>query len=113
MKELYLRGPISVSIDATLLGYYKSGVFECTSLYEGLSNFQLRILKGLSNNFNSIGHSVLLVGWGKEGNKEYWEAQNSWGEGFGDRGYFKIKRGTNECGVESLVDAIYTDLDNL
>ena len=27
---------------------------------------------------------------------------NSWNSGWGDNGSFKIKRGTNECGIESM-----------
>ena len=27
----------------------------------------------------------------------YWLLQNSWGKGFGDGGFFKMRRGTDEC----------------
>lgn len=29
----------------------------------------------------------------------------SWNTGWGDGGYFKIKRGTGECGIESRINA--------
>lgn len=30
----------------------------------------------------------------------YWLAANSWNEDWGLNGFFKIKRGSNECGIE-------------
>jgi hypothetical protein len=32
---------------------------------------------------------------------DYWQLRNSWGTGWGDGGYFKIRRGTNEIGIEA------------
>ena len=35
---------------------------------------------------------------------DYWTVQNSWGQGWGtEGGFFKIERGTNDCGFEELV----------
>ena len=36
----------------------------------------------------------------------YWKIKNSWNEQWGDGGTFKIKRGTDECGIEDDVTAI-------
>lgn len=47
------------------------------------------------------GHSVKCIGWGIEGNVSYWLMMNSWNSTWGDRGYFKIRRGTNECKVDN------------
>lgn len=47
------------------------------------------------------GHAVRFVGWGTEAGGDYWLVANSWNAGWGDNGFFKIKRGTNECGIES------------
>jgi len=48
------------------------------------------------------GHSVKLIGWGEENGIPYWLMVSSWNEGWDDHGLFKIQRGTNECGVDSL-----------
>jgi len=51
------------------------------------------------------GHAVKMLGWGTENGVDYWLLANSWNEDWGDNGFFKIRRGTDECGVESDVVA--------
>jgi len=46
------------------------------------------------------GHAVKMIGYGTEGGVDYWLCQNSWTTSWGDGGYFKIRRGTDECGIE-------------
>merc|ERR1711976_783383 len=46
------------------------------------------------------GHAVKAIGWGVENGVDYWLISNSWTTSWGDQGYFKIKRGVNECGIE-------------
>jgi len=49
------------------------------------------------------GHGVVIVGWGEEKGEKYWIVHNSWGPEWGDKGYFRIRRGTDECGIESMM----------
>lgn len=51
------------------------------------------------------GHAVKLIGWGEEFGVPYWLMVNSWNDQWGDRGVFKIRRGTNECGIDNSTTA--------
>ena len=51
------------------------------------------------------GHAVKMVGWGVENGTPYWTIVNSWNEGWGNGGKFRIRRGNNECGIEGQVVA--------
>jgi len=51
------------------------------------------------------GHAVKILGWGSDGGQDYWLVANSWNEDWGDKGYFKILRGKNECGIEGQIVA--------
>ena len=49
--------------------------------------------------------SVKIIGYGTENGTPYWLCTNSWNETWGAQGFFKIARGTNECGIEANVVA--------
>lgn len=51
------------------------------------------------------GHAIKIIGWGTENGSPYWLVANSWNTDWGDKGYFKILRGNDECGIESSVVA--------
>ena len=55
------------------------------------------------------GHAIVLVGWGEENGIPYWLCRNSWGKDWGDKGYFKMVRGINMCGIERNVLACIPD----
>merc|ERR1712087_172421 len=49
------------------------------------------------------GHAVRIVGWGVDNGVKYWKVANSWNPYWGEKGYFRIKRGNNEVGIEDEV----------
>jgi len=51
------------------------------------------------------GHGVKILGWGEENGSPYWLVANSWNTEWGDKGFFKILRGKNECGIERQITA--------
>lgn len=60
---------------------------------------------------NMGGHAVRIIGYGSEGGVDYWLVANSWNEHWGEKGLFRIKRGTNHCGFEEDVVSGHSKLD--
>ena len=54
------------------------------------------------------GSAVKLIGWGVEPGSNgsraipYWTAANSWSPSWGEGGFFRIRRGTNEALIETM-----------
>ena len=46
-----------------------------------------------------VNHAVTVVGYGTEDGVDYWLVKNSWGSRWGDKGFIKMKRGVNMCGI--------------
>ena len=78
-------GPLSVVLNAQKLQFYKKGVYS-----------------PMFCDAKKLDHAVLLVGYGTDG-KDYWTVKNSWGAKWGEDGYFRIKRGSDTCGIASHV----------
>jgi len=51
------------------------------------------------------GHAIKILGWGTDNGTPYWIVANSWNEGWGNSGFFNIKRGSDECGIEDGIVA--------
>jgi len=53
------------------------------------------------------GHAVKIIGWGVDGSAStpYWTVANSWNTDWGETGFFRILRGSNECGIEGSIVA--------
>lgn len=49
------------------------------------------------------GHAIEIVGWGVKNGKKFWWIRNSWGEKWGDGGFFRMARGNNTCKIEENV----------
>lgn len=56
------------------------------------------------------GHYVVLVGWDET--EGYWICRNSWSELWGENGYFRIRMGTDESGIESKLYILRTQEDS-
>ncbi|GLT92049.1 hypothetical protein SLE2022_099080 [Rubroshorea leprosula] len=93
--NLVKNGPLAVGINAVFMQTYIGGV-SCPYICS-----------------RHLDHGVLLVGYGSAGyapirfkEKPYWIIKNSWGEKWGENGYYKICRGRNICGVDSMVSTV-------
>jgi len=81
LKASVVKGPTSVAIEAdqAAFQFYHGGI----------------ITKGCGQ---QLDHGVLVVGYGTDSGVDYFLVKNSWGAGWGVKGYVKI--GTNnQCGI--------------
>ncbi|KAF9588136.1 hypothetical protein IFM89_007612 [Coptis chinensis] len=86
LQEATAKQPVSAAIDAAGYNFqfYSNGVFA------GACGVDLN-------------HGVTIVGYGGDGNDSYWIVKNSWGKGWGDKGYIRMKRSVSSenglCGI--------------
>jgi len=86
--EILKNGPVEAAFTVySDFPLYKSGV------YHHVSGEELG------------GHAVKVLGWGEDNGVPYWLVANSWNYDWGDGGFFKIRRGNDECGIESQIVA--------
>jgi cathepsin L len=80
-------GPAAVSIEANHRAFmhYHGGIFD----YGGCHG--------------NLDHSVLCCGWGRQGNITFWIVKNSWGKHWGEKGFIRMIRKNNQCGIASDV----------
>jgi len=87
LKAAVAVGPVSVAIEADKAAFqlYKNGIITGSACGTNLD------------------HGVLVVGYGKEGNTEYFKIKNSWGPTWGESGYVRvaIESGAGVCGVQA------------
>jgi cathepsin B len=83
MKEIYENGPIEAAF----------------TVYEDFGNYEKGIYQHVTGS-SLGGHAIKIIGWGVENGVKYWLCANSWNESWGEKGYFRILKGENECGIE-------------
>ncbi|XP_075831070.1 cathepsin W isoform X1 [Microtus pennsylvanicus] len=109
---LALHGPITVTINMKLLQGYQKGVIKATHT---------------NCDPQHVDHSVLLVGFGRDKEEgiqsgtvssqarkprrsvPYWILKNSWGAEWGEKGYFRLYRGNNSCGITKYPITAHVD----
>jgi len=84
-SEIYARGPVATGVNAEPIVQYTGGRVDDTKLWHMLVN-----------------HIVSIVGWetDSETGNVYWIVRNSWGQYWGELGYFRILAGHNSLGIE-------------
>jgi len=83
-QEIFSHGPVETAF----------------SVYQDFLTYESGVYKRTSNQYLG-GHAVKILGWGTLNGVKYWLVANSWNPSWGDKGYFRIIRGVNECGIES------------
>ncbi|CAF0785378.1 unnamed protein product [Brachionus calyciflorus] len=103
--SLVKNGPIAVSFEVYPdFRFYESGIYHHTGLEDKL-NFRF-------DPFEITNHVVVIVGYGSENGQDYWIVKNSWGTGWGEKGFFRIRRGNDECSIESIAMEADIIVDN-
>jgi len=84
MQEIYQRGPIACGIAVPqALDDYTGGIY-CDDSGD-----------------MEIVHDISIIGYGEEDGQNYWLVRNSWGTHWGEDGFFRVCRGTNNIAIES------------
>ncbi|XP_068115962.1 cathepsin W-like [Hyperolius riggenbachi] len=78
------NGTLTVILNSVMLQHYKKGIIHnvhhnCDPVY--------------------VDHAVLIVGYAKGKYMPHWIVKNSYGTDWGEKGYFRIFRGGNVCGI--------------
>lgn len=82
-QELLTNGPIEVTMN----------------VYQDFENYKGGVYQHVSGPLMG-GHAVRLLGWGVDNGTPYWLVANSWNPSWGEKGFFRILRGTDESGIE-------------
>jgi len=85
MQEIYQRGPIACGVAVPdSLESYTGGIYEDKT------------------GDTEIVHDISVTGFGvTDDGQKYWTVRNSWGSHWGEQGFFRVVRGTNNIAIET------------
>jgi len=95
-KAYTLTGEENIKTDVSTHGPLEVGFH----VYADFMSYSSGIYHHVSGGYEG-GHAIKLIGYGVENGVKYWICANSWGSDWGEKGYFRILRGSDECGIES------------
>merc|ERR1712048_68599 len=95
-----LRGEKNIQNDIMKYG----SVTAAFTVYEDFPSYKSGVYQHHSGKALG-GHAVKMMGWGVEDGTPYWLIANSWNKDWGNKGFFKILRGSNHCGIEGQITA--------
>ena len=55
---------------------------------------------------NEVDHAITVVGYGTDNGQDYWLIKNSWGPNWGEKGFMRMARGVNMCGIGSAIATV-------
>jgi len=97
LLNLLSRGPLSIAMNADILESYTTGIIDPSAWWDDDDGCDPA----------SLDHALLLVGYGSQAgvieDTPFWTIKNSWGEDWGEEGYFRIIRGYGACGMNEAV----------
>ncbi|KAI6176708.1 putative Cysteine proteinase [Aphelenchoides bicaudatus] len=87
----------------------KAEIYKHGSIFEDFIAYKNGIYEHLTGEFLGY-HAVKLIGWGQdEKGNGFWIVANSWNNGWGEKGFFKIYEG--ECEIEEDASASLPDFN--
>jgi cathepsin X len=89
--EIFARGPVAAQINGKPLHDYRGGIYTAATASKNTT------------------HIVSIIGWGVNpddngtGSSKHWIVRNSWGQYWGEMGFFRIAMGKNLLGIEKKI----------
>jgi len=107
MNEIMENGPVQAIMEVKEDFFmYKSGVYQ----------YSLPADYDTTEHRRDKHHSVRILGWGVDHSTgkplKYWLCANSWDKSWGEDGYFRILRGTDESSIESAVVGVWLKVND-
>jgi cathepsin X len=90
-SEIFARGPVAAQVNGKPLRDYRGGIYASETASKNTT------------------HIVSIIGWGVNpdddgtGSSKHWIVRNSWGQYWGEMGFFRIAMGKNLLGIEKKI----------